>query len=97
MDAEEDGGGGGMRACGSCGRRNFGGNAQVIIKITCASAKHISYKDREANFGARSRLTFFHALPHAILLCFSQTRHPLRVPPPHEIGLLQLSHERLFA
>jgi len=42
-------------------------------------------------------LTLLDTLPHPILLCLTQTGHALRVSPPQEISLFQLTHERLLA
>ncbi len=41
--------------------------------------------------------TLLDALPHPVLFCLTQTGHALRVAPPQEIGLFQLTHECLLA
>lgn len=75
----------------------------VVVGVTFAATRQYSSKlSGYQKLGSRRRvvaeiaLTFPDALPEAVLLCLPEACHALRVPPPDEVRLFQLPHERLL-
>ena len=92
IDTATDGGGGDPDRVG------------VVVGVTFDATRQYSSKlSRDRRSGSCGRLvaeialTFPDALPEAVLLCFPEACHALRVAPPDKVRLLQLPHERLLA
>ena len=67
-------------------------DAPVFVEVVCRD-----YQFRRMRGVPLERRTLFDALPKAVLLCLAEAGHALSVSPADEVGLFELTHERLFA